>query len=460
MNALKPWRFSRRWLIVPPVLVGLAVVIALAGSRQELPRSESGELAVPVDVVRVEAEPIRQKVIGYGTARPERIWTAVAEVGGRVVEVAPDLESGARVEQGDWLLKIDPTDYRLRIRQRTAELKQARAEFEQVQQGVRSDRNSLELQQALLEVRKEDVERLRQLQGSSAASQSEFDQAQAAYLNQALSVETLQRTLALSDAKLEAARAAIELAEARLQEAERDLERTTIAAPFDGLLVDAELQTGQYLSPGQTLFELHDNDVFEVEAQFSLAQLAQLVLVGQPVETSASTPPIKPNKFLDQLSATVTVRSGDVDVSFDGVPIRVTAAVDRQTRTLGVIVEVDSPARLGPGAAVALRSGAYCEVALFRKQPVDQIALPRTAIREGSVFVVDSDDRLSRRAVTIRGGVDDRRLVDGLRPGERVVLNPPADAAEGLLVRWRGSEDESEHELGGPRSASSGSASR
>ncbi len=460
MTTPKQWRLSRRWLIAPPVLIGLAVVIVLAGRRQQLPRTEPAELAVPVNVLSVEPEPIRQTVIGYGTARPERIWTAVAEVGGRVVEVAPDLESGARVGRGDWLLKIDPADYRLRIRQRTAELKQARAEFEQVQQGVRSDRKSLELQRELLQVRQEDVERLRQLQGSSAASQSEFDQAQAAYLNQALAVETLQRTLALSDARLEAARAAIELAEARLQEAERDLERTTIEAPFDGLLVDAELQTGQYLSPGQTLFELHDNDVFEVEAQFSLAQLAQLVPVGQPVETSASPPPIDPNEFLDELSATVTVRSGDVDVSFDGVPIRVTAAVDRQTRTLGVIVEVDSPARLGAGAAVALRSGAYCEVALFRKQPVDQIALPRTTIREGSVFVVDSDDRLSRRPVTLRGSIDDRRLVDGLRPGERVVLNPPAEAADGLLVRWRDQKDERQGGLNGPRSASPGSASR
>src|SRR6056297_2362772 len=104
MTTPKQWRLSRRWLIAPPVLIGLAVVIVLAGRRQQLPRTEPAELAVPVNVLSVEPEPIRQTVIGYGTARPERIWTAVAEVGGRVVEVAPDLESGARVGRGDWLL--------------------------------------------------------------------------------------------------------------------------------------------------------------------------------------------------------------------------------------------------------------------------------------------------------------------------------------------------------------------
>lgn len=437
MKRLKRWVSSPKWLVVPPVLIGLAVVVALANSRKELPRIPTEERAIPVDVMTVTSRPIRQTVVGYGTASPERIWTAVAEIGGRVTEVHPEFESGNRVDKRERLLQIDPADYELRIQQRAAELKQAEAELEQVQQGVRSDRTSLELQQALLEVRKQDVERLRQLRGSSAASQSESDLAQAAYLNQALAVESLQRTLSLSDAKLQSARAAISLAEARLREAQRDLERTTIEAPFDGLLVDAELQPGQYLSPGQALFELHDIDVIEVEAQFSLAQLSQLVLVGQPGETLEVPAEIEPNRFLETLSATVTVRSGDVDVTFEGDPIRVTAAIDRQTRTLGVVVEVDTPARLGPGAAVALRSGAYCEVALFRRDPIEQIAVPRTAMREDAVFVIDADGRLRRRPVTVRGSLDDRRLIDGLRPGERLVLNPPADATDGLLVEAR-----------------------
>ena len=443
MSAFSKLIPDRRWLVVPPIVAGVLVVGALARSKKQLPRTESTEQAIPLEVVNVTARPFRPTAIGYGTARPKNIWTAIAEVGGRVIEIHPRLRSGNEVAEGDVLLRIDPADYELRVLQRQSDLSQAEAQLEQLVEGNRSDLAALELQQSLLEVRRSELNRLQALQGNSAASLTEADSSRAAFLQQSLSVNTLQRTIALTPSQIAAAKAAIELSRARLQEAKRDLERTTISSPMTGLLSDLDLQPQQYLAPGQSLFEVHDNQTIEVEAQFSLSQMSRLVTLAN--DQSDEDPPtasstqvaaneISPQDVLRELSATVTVRSGDVAVEFKGKPVRATATIDEQTRTLGVIVEVDSTGLLDDRRAVALRSGAYCEVVLSRDSEFVGITIPRTAIRDDDVFLVDDSNRMFRRPIRIRGSVGTDLVVEGISQGERLVVNPPLDAADRVLV--------------------------
>lgn len=436
MSSIKKWLPGRGWLVLPPIVVGILVVAVLARSKQALPRTEPRETAIPVDVLTVDEVPVRPSAIGYGTARPKNVWTAVAEVGGRAVEIHPDLRTGNEINASEVLVKIDPTDYQLRIQQRTAERSQAEAQLEQLVQGERSDAESLKVQQELLKVRKTEAARLRELRGNAAASQSESDNAEAAYLQQELAVQTLKRTIALMPAQQLAAQAAIQLARAKLDEARRDLERTTLRAPFDGLLSGVDLQPQQYLAPGQSLFELHDIATVEVEAQFSLAQMSRLVAIGDDPQESTEIVPhkIKPAEVLAQLTATVTVRSGDVAVEFRGQPVRASGTIDEETRTLGIVVEVDSTGQLDERRTVALRSGAYCEVVLARKAEARGILIPRTALRSGGVFLVNDTNRLQHHQVTVRGRFGKQLLVAGLSPGVRLVANPPLQAADGLLI--------------------------
>lgn len=433
------WFPTRRWLIVPPVIVGIVVVGALARSKKELPKGEPAERAIAVNYIDVAVQSVRPSITGYGSARPKNIWTAVAEVGGRAIEIHPMLRSGNSVMQDDVLLRIDPADYQLRIQQREADLSQAEAQLQQLVAGSRSDQQSLILQKALLEVRQSEVNRLRQLRGNAAASQSESDTAQAAYLQQALAVESLERTIALTPAQISSANAAIKLASARLDEAKRDLARTTITAPFAGLLSGVNLQPQQYVAPGQQLFELHDVDTIEVEAQFSLSQMNRLLAIGasaakaQAAEANFAAE-VTPSELLGELGATVTVRSGDVAVEFEGQPVRASGTIDEETRTIGIVVEVSSTGQLNEYRTVALRSGTYCEVVLTRQADATEIVIPRTSVRGKDVYLIDDANRLVRRAVRVRGSLRRQLIVDGLDSGDRLVVQPPTDVAEGLLV--------------------------
>lgn len=461
---------SRRWLFLPPLVVGVIVIALLARSRKELQRAEVQEAALPIEVIRAQATGLRAEIVGFGTARPQRIWSAVAEVGGRVVDLRPNLRPGVAVSEGEVLVRIDDSDYRLRVQQRTAELRQAESQLEQLEVAWQADRESHGIQQALLAVRADDVERFRQLRGSSVASQVEADASQAAYLQQSQVVQDLSKALATYPAQILSAKAAIQLAQSRLKEAERDVERTEIRAPFTGLLSRATLELDQFLAPNERLFEVHDTEFVEVEAQFSLAQIERLfgsrpivsaddLVSNQPVSGPEGQPsgsrPIGnppggglpgnghpgngiPGNGQDvilgmDLLANLTTRSGNVSLSFSGNVIRVTESLDEQTRTLGVVVRVHNETS---EQSQLLRVGAYCEVRLSAQAPAPALVVPRTSVESDQVWLIDEQNRLRRRKIQIAFTQGTLVAVEeGLSVGDLVVIDPPAVAMDGMLTR-------------------------
>jgi RND family efflux transporter MFP subunit len=455
------WGDWHRWLIVPPLAVGVVVIFWLARSGNELPRVEADEKAIPVEVMKLQRTPVRPSATGYGVAKPKRVWMAVAEVAGTAVELHPKLRDGNEVTAGSLLVKIDPTDYQLRVEQRISELNQARSQLDQLVEGRRADEQTLEIQQSLLEVRRSDVERLRQLRGNSAASQSEADLSQAAYLQQAVAVQELRRRLAVTPAQIDAAKAAVRLAEAKVSEARRDLERTEITAPFRGLLSQVNLERGQFVSARESLFELLDVETIEIEARFSIAQLHRLIDLGNteprfdarepatstvepsgratspletPAEPESGPVTIGAEQALAKLEAVVLVRSGNVNLEFLAKPVRISGQLDERTRTLGVIVEVTSGSVRTRNRSVVLRSGAYCEVILASEQAEHELVVPRSAVEQGRVYLVDEQNRLSRRQVRTRFVEGDRVVIDGLSEGDWLVVDPPVGALDDALV--------------------------
>ena len=458
---------SRRWLIVPPIVIGAAVVAALAASRQELNRVEVQESALPVDFMTVTQTPIHPQIVAYGSAEPNRRWTAVAEVGGRVEETRGNLESGVPVREGELLVSIDRSDYQLRLEQREADLRQAESQLEQLKLNERSDTESLRIQKDLLRVRQHEVSRLENLQIRSAASESELDVVRAAMLQQQQSVQTLVNSLSTYGVQIDSAEAAIALSKSRVKEARRDLDRTQIRSPSGGLLFDVDLQQGQYVAPGQTLFEVIDTSWVEIEAQVSAAQWSRVLRSMQPGGFSPDAPdsiPVEAKSVtemkmistalpvggagnqgmpesktgLSGLTAVVTVRSGEHQEQFVGTPVRLTSTLDQQTRTMGVVIRVDNP-DVVPGRfdepAPRLRPGSYCEIAIRSETAVLASRVPRSSIEDGSVWCIGNDDRLHRRAVDVAFTVgEDVAVIGGLWAGDRVVLDPPALAMEGQLA--------------------------
>ncbi|MEL6108333.1 MAG: HlyD family efflux transporter periplasmic adaptor subunit [Planctomycetota bacterium] len=461
MTMIRRWlSSSSRWLAVPPILIGVGVVAALASSRKELPRLEATRVATPVEVVAVATHMVFPEILGFGTASARRTWTATAEVAGKVVATHPTLRSGRRVEAGATLLQIDREDYQLRVDQRVAELEQAQSQLAERELAVESDQASLAIQQQLLKVLENDVSRLGQLRERSAASPSELDSKMSAMLQQKQGVQNLLNTLRTSPSQIAAAEASVRLASLRVAEAKRELAKTTILAPFGGVLSDVSIEPSQYVGPNQALFEILDTDALEVEGQFSIEQLDRVVRPRE-VETSP-TDFVQPNGRIQDpaqsgqdesaglasydlreepvglsrsLTADVTIRSGGVQMNFVAKPYRFTESLDQETRTLGVVVRVDDHSSFTFAGESLLKPGTYCEIRLRSRHPFPAIEVPRTSLDDGHVFVVDSNNTVRRRRVDVAFMFQNRvAIASGLGGGDLVVARPSPALRDGDLV--------------------------
>lgn len=447
---------SRRWLFLPPLLVGLVTVGLLLRSRQELERSGLSERAVPASVMRAELRPVAPTAVGYGTAMPLRSWNCIAEVGGTIESIHPLLESGNQIEAGSLLVQIDPRDYQLRVDQRKADLEVAEARVAELSASEQADRQSLAVEQELLKILEAEQERLRGLRSTRAASQSEFDRARTEYLRQQRSIQNLRNSLSLLPARIAAARAQVSLAEAALAEAERQLERTRIVAPFSGRLSGVTIEPGQVVTQGRELFSLLDLETIEIEAKFALSQLLPLQRALQQDASRQSGL----STLIEQreLQGWATLRSGETRLRWPAKPVRLSESVDTATRTLGVIVQIDNrPGEFVPSersldsvaishegesaglderrTGVRLHPGAYAEVRLRVSSAGEGIVLPLSAISNSTVLVLTEDNRLQRRRVELAYSVPGGRVIaTGIRPGERIVIEPPVPAIDGMLI--------------------------
>lgn len=345
--------------------IGLAVVAAACGGRE----SAGPPTAVPVVLARVELRDIEDRIEATGQLLARDEAEIAAEVQGRITGMLHD--EGDRVKAGDVVLEIDPEKRQLEVDDARARLSEA---------------------QAALRDKERETRRVRELHRKAVASQAQLDQAETA---------------------LQLARARLEGSRAHLGVAERALRDSGVAAPFDGLIDRRHVSVGEFVQAGNVLFELVALDPIEVE--FHLAEKdSGRVRIGQEVDLRVA--PWPEEVFPARVSL-------------------VSPTIDPRTRTLRVKAELDNPeARLRPGLfarvdlGVARRSG----VALIPEESVLYRA-------DGAVvFRVVDGNRVERRVIEkgvhIDGSVE---VVRGLAGDDLVVRRGHSRLIDGVLVTAR-----------------------
>ena len=223
----------KRFLFLPPIVVGVAVLAMQISGRDTPDQAEPQEFARPVRVI--EATPARfvPRAFGYGFAEPGTIWEAVAEIPGRIVYRHPDLERGRVLPAGTLILRIDPTDYELAVARSQANVESIEAQLAELEVRQSNIGASMEIEQRGLALTQEDLTRQRRLLANGNTSQASVDQAETAVLNQRQRVQDLENQLTLVPAERRVLEASLALNQSQLIEAETDLARTEIRMPFD-----------------------------------------------------------------------------------------------------------------------------------------------------------------------------------------------------------------------------------
>lgn len=383
----------RRFLFVPILLASFAVVAILVALG---PEPDAEEIETPLTEVRIETVRLgtHQVVVrADGAVRPARRTAVAARAAGEIVWAASPLRVGTRVDEGTPLFRIRRTPYA----QAVAEARSRVAEA--------------------------DLRLLRE-QAATEVARTEWARTGAEPDPLALGVPQL----AAAEEGAAAARAALETAEA-------DLENTEIRAPHAGLVASRSAELGEWVAPGGRLLELFSLEVFEVRVSLPDAAFS---LVDLPFSDRGGRTPAA------RVTATLGPPDAEVSWTWEGRLARMEGEMDPATRFVPAVIEVASPYQATPDGRPPLVAGMFVQVEIDGKEFAGVAAVPLSAFRaDGSVLIVDSGDRIRVREVDAFWPAGQGLLVRaGLAEGERLVVSPPSMAAEGMRVRVIGPSGE------------------
>ncbi len=408
--------------IIPPIVIGVLVLMFMNAGKKTPIQAENAEVPRVVRTISIPLVDLQPVAEGYGVVQPAKTWSAVAQVTGRVIEMHPRLRDGEMIAAGTPLFRIDPVDYELALAQLKAEL----AEIE-VQQSNTTD--LLAIEQRNLELAVREADRLKKLAEIGTTSGSDTDQAERTMLNSRTSVQNLQNSLALLPTQRK-------VLEAKLAQAERDLENTSIKAPFNLRIANLSVEKDQFVSTGQTLFQGDYVDRSEVVAQVAMSSLRHLFF-GRGADAPNTEQLGAGFAEYADLRPVIQMDMGGEVAEWDAEFVRFTDRIDSQTRTIGAVVALDKPfEKVIPGHRPPLSKGMFVKVLLRGRIQPQQIVIPRSAIRDGKALIVNSDQRLVIKDIELLYNQDSLSVIQsGVEPGQQLVVSDLIPAVEGMLLQ-------------------------
>jgi len=421
MTETKQSRWRALW-VLPPLAVGILALFFMASGKQPPSKAEIEEPSQSVRMVKAMSVDLIPEAKGYGEVQPGKVWSAVAQVSGRVIDTYSRLRDGEIVPAGTLLFQIDPVDYELKLAQANAEL----AELDVQEQNAKA---SLAIDQSNLRLAQREKERLSKLSKKGTASQSDVDNAERTMLTARTAVQNTANILALLPTQRR-------LLEAKVTQAERDLANTAVSAPFNLRIANLAIEKDQYVGVGQTLFEGDAVEQVEIVAQVAISSLRNL-FVGR--EDTAPTITNLGSELQDFTGFRPLVRMdmGNEMAEWEARFIRFSDQVDPRTRTIGVVISVDNPfKKVIPGKRPPLTKGMFVQVVIRGHTQPGRIVVPRSAIRAGKIYVAGEDRRLQIRPVSTIFNQGPMSVINsGVEPGEQIVVSDPVPAVQGMLLK-------------------------
>lgn len=426
----------KRWVFFIPVIIGI-IIFVLLKQNSSVPKQKSAqELAIAVRSIAIPQLDVSPVAIGYGTVQPVTTWEAVAQVEGVIIKKHPQLNKGAIIKKGSLLLKIDPTEYELKITQTEADILANRAQLEELEIKLENTKDSLAIEIKSLELIKKELQRLQRLVKKGGVSFSEVEAQERAMLAQQQNVQSQKSSLKLFPSQKALLEAQLQQKQSLLETAQRDLSYTQILMPFTGRISRDDIELDQHARIGTTLAAADALDKVEIEVQIPIRYFRGLLSSSNTQGINLLDLSQSNEKQGMGITARVILREGGILTSWDAHFSRLTDTLDPKTRTVGIIIEVDNPySNVIPGKRPPLIKGFFVEVHLTGRTRTESLVVPRSAIHNQHLYLVNKENRLEIKKIHTTLLQAEFAVVEGdIKQGDTLVVSDLVPAIKGMLL--------------------------
>ena len=416
------------------VAIGIIVAIILVKNKPALVHSAAKMANKKVEVITVDTIPFQASVTAYGGVEPSILLKGMAEVSGKASYVNPRLKQGNTLPSGTTVIRIDPQDFKLTLKQTQADLAANKSALKQLEAEEKSTTQSLALAQQNLLVGEKELARVKGIFDKGMVARSAVDGEEQKVLQLKQQVEQLQGQLNSFESRRASIQAQIDRAEQIVKGKQTNLGRTEIKLPFNARIGKVSIEKDEFVAAGTPLFEALDINGVEINAQIPMLQMAGL-LSHIKGNTVAEIPLLNMESALKSLNLRATVRliGGLPFARWDARVLRFSEAIDPTRRTVGIVVGVDKPYEdMIVGKRPPLLKGMYTAVEI--SAPISQaMVIPRKAIHENRVYVADSNNKLVIKPVSVEFQQNTLAIIStGLNNGDKLIINDLIPVIEGM----------------------------
>ena len=431
----------RRTFVIVTVIAVLALGVGgmrvLISLRKPPPRRATHATGELVRVITVRPQEAPLVIEGFGAVRAKTEWSVTPEVSGPVIRRSPYLRAGLHMRRGEVLFEIDPRPFALAAQRIRAQIDQYRKDLAVLRQQARNYEASLRIAERNLTIAQAELERDNALADKGTISSRERNRQQQVRNDTEQAAQTARNNLQLVGPQMAKVEASIATAEVQLEEAKLQLEKTTLVMPFDGQVLNSEVDVGEYAQAGREVARVQDATAVEIPISLTLDDLKWLPGLSPETLRAASD---APRASLAQLPpATVQWRGETQTYAWQGRVKRWEAGLDARTRTLTLIIEVEEPwKQFRPGERPPLQPGMFCQVSIVARRIPNAIVIPRVALQPQRTVFIAVKEALEIRPVQVLHLQRDRAiLAAGLQAGEQLVVSPLAAPVAGMKLRLR-----------------------
>ncbi len=432
-------------LSVLALAVGFAVSNGLTLLKKPPVLREPVERTYNVEVFQVESLDLREIVRAFGTSQADREVVLSAQVSGEVTELYPQLNVGRRVRaqilaptaetndySGDLLVRIDPKSYEARVELARTHLAEDRSELKRIQQEEANLDRLHKTIAADFDDSKREYEKTQLLRKQGINTDSDLRRAQMDLRQHEKGMDQNRNDRDLLPVRRELVQRKIESHDADLKLAEIELARTSVRAPFDGIVSALQVEIGQYVRVGDPLITITEQKIVEVPLSVTLDDYAKLL----------------PDVLERQFPVAELAENEGAAPRWKGHVVRVSPKADEHTRTAMVFVQVDNSQQATP-----LLPGTFVQARIDGPILKRAKLVPRDTVLDGKAFV-EKDGVTQQRTVKVARTLHNLAVIEsGVEPGERIVLTNLDVLFNGAKVRTSATRTLAE-ELGRQRSQS------